>query len=126
MKLKEICLIIIAVLIVVIGFLVIKNLYNNPNNAIIIQYDEAGFEEMKKIKLNSDDVNKIKKEEDKFEEEKIDLELIKDVEIIYDNIIITIQLDEKDYCYYENQEKNISYISKMPEGLYELVEEKIK
>ena len=42
-----------------------------------------------------------------------------------DFISIGIQLEERQYCYYEDKSKNISSISKMPNGLYEWLEEQI-
>ena len=38
-------------------------------------------------------------------------------------ISIGIQLEERQYCYYEDKSQNISSISKMPDGLYEWIEE---
>lgn len=40
-----------------------------------------------------------------------------------DFISIGIQLEERQYCYYEDKSKNISSISKMPDGLYEWIKE---
>lgn len=43
-----------------------------------------------------------------------------------DDITIGIQLGEKGYCHYINTKENISELSKMPKGLYEWVEEKLR
>ena len=59
--------------------------------------------------------------------EDVGLVLAHEIEIAYnDSILIKIQLSQKKYCIYINKDKNISYLSKMPNGLYEWVEEKIK
>ena len=45
--------------------------------------------------------------------------ILREVTVVYNNTCINMQLEQKDYCSYENTENGIIYTSKMPEGLYE-------
>lgn len=55
----------------------------------------------------------------------VDLAILREVEVEYNGAVIRIQLNEKSYCYYTNKAKGISSICRIPEGLFEWVEDKL-
>ena len=127
--------IIILVLMVVLVISYKNNdnkLSNNLNNITIIRYKLGTDKVIKKIKITSmEDKEKLEKWAKKLNpltpKEMVDLALANEVEIKYgDYITIGIQLSEKDYCYYTNHDRNISELSKMPKGLSNWLEEKLK
>lgn len=131
-KINVVLILIIIVIVLIFCIFLIKN--NNSKNVIITQYEAGTDTELKRIVINSNSENDINKLNGYIEElapltnsEMVDLTLLNEIEIKYTNSIsIRIQLGEKDYCYYINKEKNISSLSKLPNGLYEWVENKLK
>lgn len=131
-KINVVLILIIIVIVLIFCIFLIKN--NNSKNIIITQYEAGTDTELKRIVINSNSENDINKLNGYIEElapltnsEMVDLALLKEIEIKYTNSIsIGIQLGEKNYCYYINKEKNISSLSKLPKGLYEWVENKLK
>lgn len=101
-------------------------------NVSITLYETGTDIQIKTIKI--DDVNDIKELssfitelEPLSDREMVKLALLQEVNIKYnDSISIGIQLNEKGYCYYINKDENISSLAKMPQGLYEWVEEKLE
>lgn len=101
------------------------------NEIVISKYNSFGEEEKNKIRITSkDEINEVSGYVSKLQplskEEMVELELLKDVVIKYnDDITISIQLGEEKYCYYNNKAQNISSLARIPEGLYEYVESKL-
>ena len=135
-KNTKITLVIIAIIIVlgVISFVLIKQKNNQeyvPDNVIITQYKAGSDIELKNINVyDTNDLNKlsdyIKRLSPLKDSEMIKLALLQEIVIEYgDFISVGIQLGETQYCYYTNKEENISSLSKMPNGLYEWVIEKL-
>lgn len=127
------CFIIILILFSALGgYLIIDNIFNDyPEEVTIDKYDDGGFEIVGTFTIDSKNeikkitrfVNKLKPLED---EEMVNLAIIRQIEIHYsDSITVGIQLGEKDYCFYTNENENISSLSHMPTGLYEWVERKV-
>lgn len=128
-------LIIISIIVIVILVITIKtkNKFNDiSDNIVVIQYEVGTDIQLKKINIISDEDKKelskyVRKLKPLKNNHMVNLALAREIEIEYtDSIYVGIQLEEKQYCYYINKEKNISSLSKMPKGLYEWIEEKIK
>lgn len=97
----------------------------------IIRYDEKG-EIREKIEVTSDeDLNILDTWIDLLNDDWIDenlknINIKKDIVIKYNNFIeIYIQLDQEEYCYYINKEKNILSVFEMYEDQYAWIENKI-
>lgn len=123
----------IALLIAIVVFAVKKdNATNMPSEVVITQYETGKMVVLKQKIIDLDIEIKelsgyVKDLKPLKSSEMVDLAIINQIRIQYnDNIYVGIQLGEKDYCYYANKEKNISSLSKMPNGLYEWVCEKLK
>ena len=139
---KIIFLIVIVILVLILGVgILLKNnssknktnsLNQSSNNISIIQYKAGTPFELKNINIENDnDIKELSKYVEKLKpltsSEMVDLALLKEIEIKYnDYITIGIQLEEKSYCYYTNTKENISSLSKIPKGLYEWVEKKLQ
>ena len=128
-------LIIISIIVIVILVITIKTknkLNDISDNIVVIQYEVGTDIQLKKINIISDEDKKelskyVRKLKPLKNNHMVNLALAREIEIEYtDSIYVGIQLEEKQYCYYINKEKNISSLSKMPKGLYEWIEEKIK
>ena len=128
-------LIIISIIVIVILVITIKtkNKFNDiSDNIVVIQYEVGTDIQLKKINIISDEDKKelskyVRKLKPLKNNHMVNLALAREIEIEYtDSIYVGIQLEEKQYCYYIDKEKNISSLSKMPKGLYEWIEEKIK
>ena len=97
------------------------------NGIKIILYKVGTEEIIKEINVdNDDDINKLNeylaKIEPLKEEEMVDLALAQEISIIYnDNVSVGVQKEERGYCYYINKEKEISSLSRIPEGMYDYV-----
>lgn len=129
MKNKNIVLILIAALILIISVILLIIFTTNKSSINIKQYETGSIFYFKNININNDNVIKkyVKQLKPLSDSEMVDLMLLKDIEIEYnDDLTIIIQLEEKNYCYYINKKENISSLSKMPKGLYEWVKEKIQ
>lgn len=123
----------IALLIGIVVFVVKKdNATNMPSEVVITQYETGKMVVLKQKIIDSDIEIKelsgyVKDLKPLKSSEMVDLAIINQIRIQYnDNIYVGIQLGEKDYCCYTNKEKNISSLSKMPNGLYEWVCEKLR
>ena len=121
---------------IIIGLLAIifsltKNKIENPEKVKIIKY-ENGFTIEKEIEITSQpELKKIQNEIEKVnlvtEKESVQLDIIRNIEIQYnDSIIIGIQEGEKVYCWYQNKEKNISRLAYLPDELYDFIIKKTK
>ncbi len=138
MKNKKI-LISILIAILIIGAIVAVLIFNHKSKTANIDtekieitiYENNGISEKSKIEITSkeeikeftDYISKLKPLSSK---EMVDLELINDIKIKYnDDITVSMQLGEKEYCYYKNKATNTSSLSKIPNGLYELVTKKL-
>jgi hypothetical protein len=138
MKKKKVFIILIVILILIISGVILKNssstnkMNSSNNNISIIKYKAGTSFKLKKININNDeDIKELSKYVEELKPlsatEMVDLAIMKEIDIQYnDYITISIQLDEESYCYYTNTEENISSLSKMPQGLYKWVKEKIK
>ena len=97
------------------------------NTIKIILYKVGTEEIIREINIeNTEAINKLNEYlasiEPLKEEEMVDLALAQEISIIYnDNVSVGIQKGEEGYCYYINKEKGISSLSKIPEGMYEMV-----
>lgn len=127
---------VIIIISIIIGLLAIifsftKNKIENPEKVKIIKY-ENGFTIEKEIEISTQsELKKIQKEIEKVnlvtEKESVQLDIIRNIEIQYnDSIIIGIQEGEKVYCWYQNKEKNISRLAYLPDELYDFIIKKIK
>lgn len=102
-----------------------------PDSIVITQYEAGSSTQLKIIDVFAfRDIEwasiYIKKLSPLKADEMVNLELLQEIVIEYgDSISVGIQLGETQYCYYTNKEKNISSLSKMPNGLYEWVVEKL-
>ena len=102
-----------------------------PDTVSIIKYKIGTSYKIKEITLDSEQEIKkigkyIKKIKPLSEDQKVKLLLSKEIEIKYgDDILVEIQLEETGYCYYTNKKEKVSYMSRMPKGLYQMVKEKI-
>ena len=133
MKFKNVFIIVGIILILLgIGFM-IHTLMNKdegntdisslPKEVIVKQYEAGTDNLIKEVKIN--DVEKIKelsnyvsKLKPLEEHEMVNLALLQEIDIIYnDSISIGFQLDNEWYCYYKNTDENISSLSHMPKGL---------
>lgn len=111
-----------------------KSKTNTNNNTFIkiIKYKFGKDEKIKEIKITDEnDIKKLNELRKKLKplssKEEVDLALAKEIEIVYDDdIIVSINLSEKDYCYYINKGEDISSLSHMPNGMYEFISEKIE
>ena len=121
---------------IIIGLLAIifsltKNKIENPEKVKIIKY-ENGFTIEKEIEITSQpELKKIQNEIEKVnlvtEKESVQLDIIRNIEIQYnDSIIIGIQEEEKVYCWYQDKEKNISRLAYLSDELYDFVIKKLK
>ena len=137
MKKQSIIIItIVAALIVIISCLIgtlIKNSKETtiPNEIVITQYEPGTNTQIKRIRITSpEEIKKVKKYINKIkplsDKEMINLALLQEVVIDYGkSISVGIQLDEEIYCYYKDEEKNISSLAKNSHELYKWVKEKI-
>lgn len=101
-----------------------KNMYFN--NIIITKYELGTDTKRNSIELtNARDIKKMEEFIEKLKPlNNKQLAIAQEIEIkCGDFISIGIQLEERQYCYYEDKSQNISSISKMPDGLYEWIEE---
>lgn len=109
-----------------------NNLNQYYNNISITQYKAGTQIKLKTINIDNDnDIKELSKFVEQLkpltDNEMVDLALLQEIKIQYnDDIIIGIQLGEKSYCDYINTKEKISSLSKIPEGLYEWIEEKIQ
>ena len=134
---KKITILIVSIIIIICiiftVFLVIRNKSLNISGDIVItKYSLRTDKPKKKVAITSkEDINELEKYVEQLEPlsgmEMVKLMLAKEVEVkYYDSISIGIQLGEKRYCYYINKDENISSLARIPDGLYECIEEKIK
>ncbi len=134
---KKITILIVSIIIIICViftvFLVIRNKSLNISGDIVItKYSLRTDKPKKKVAITStEDINELSKYIEQLEplsgREMVKLMLAKEVEVkYYDSISIGIQLGEKRYCYYINKDENISSLARIPDGLYEWIEEKIK
>ena len=130
MKKKDIFIIIgsiiataILSLLMVPSFLDKEELINLPNEVSVKQYDAGTDTLIKEVKVNSKEEikelsNYVSRLKPLSEHEMVNLALIKEIEIKYnDSISIGVQLGNDRYCYYTNKDENISSLSRMPKGL---------
>ena len=132
---NKILIIILTTSILFVGILIFKNIFEShsdiPDKVSIIQYKIGTSYKIKEITLDSEQEIKkigkyIKKIKPLSEDQKVKLLLSKEIEIKYgDDILVEIQLEETGYCYYTNKKEKVSYMSRMPKGLYQMVKEKI-
>ena len=93
----------------------------------IILYKTGTEEIIREINIvNTEAINKLNEYlasiEPLKEEEMVNLVLPQEISIIYnDNVSVGMQKGEEEYCYYINKEKGISSLSRIPEGMYEMV-----
>ena len=96
------------------------------NNIIITKYELGTDTKRNSIELtNARDIKKVEEFIKKLKPiNNKQLAIAQEIEIKCGEFIsIGIQLEERQYCYYEDKSQNISSISKMPDGLYEWIEE---
>lgn len=136
---KKMLFILIPILTICLVFVICYKIYDNVNmknttydNVLVKKYDVGGLDIIKSIKVTNDKkisdlkayINKIKI---LSSDRAIDLVLLQDIEIILnENIIISIQLSEPSYIYYENESQNISGLAEMPDGLLEWLNDILK
>lgn len=137
-SLKTAIIIICVISILIIGIIVVAQFIINSEpftKPALIRYDENG-KIIKIIELNSDeDLDKLNTwiylcdfylEDEGTDEDLKNISIRKDIAIKYnDSIEIYIQLEQEEYCYYINKEKNISSVSDMFDEQYAWIEEKI-
>ena len=125
---------------IAVGLMIISVIGLYFNRGSVISTDEAVITEYKigsdiKIKELVVDSNKdittltkyVSKIKPLKKKEMVNLALAKEVEIKFnESISFYIQLSEKKYCYYTNKDKDISSLAKMPAGLYEWLDDKLK
>lgn len=138
MKNKSVVIVAGIVLVLLLACLVVPSLFereeklsNLPKEVVVTQYVPGDIEIVKEITIdNKEEIEELSNYVSKLkpleEHEMVNLALLQEIEIIYGNsIIIGIQLDEEGYCYYENKDKNISSLSKMPFGLVKWVKDNL-
>ena len=131
MKKKNLFFILSVIFILVIIGLVLINNSLNKSTITITQYKAGTSFKLKNINIKDEsDIKELSKYVEELKPlsstEQVALMLPREIVIKYnDDIIIGIQLGEKGYCHYINKKENISELSRMPEGLYEWVVEKL-
>ena len=139
MKKKDIFIIIgsiiataILSLLMVPSFLDKEELINLPNEVSVKQYDAGTDTLIKEVKVNSKEEikelsNYVSRLKPLSEHEMVNLALIKEIEIKYnDSISIGVQLGNDRYCYYTNKDENISSLSRMPKGLINWINDNLE
>jgi hypothetical protein len=141
MKKNNIFIILSVVIILLLGCLFVPSLLDKdkdlndkhlPERVIIKQYEAGTSELIKEVVIDSkDEIEELSKYVSKLkplsEHEMVNLALLQEIEIIYDDSIsIGVQLEEEGYCYYKNTNENISSLSKMPKGLINWIKDNIK
>lgn len=109
-------------------FIIDKEVCETP---VLIRYDKKG--EIREIieVTSEEDLNFLNiwidlLKDDWIDEDLKNINIKKDIVIKYNNFIeIYIQLDQEEYCYYINKEKNISSVFEMYEDQYAWIENKI-
>ncbi|MBE6150787.1 MAG: hypothetical protein E7162_03090 [Firmicutes bacterium] len=139
MKKKDIFIIIgsiiataILSLLIVPSFLDKEELFNLPNEVSVKHYEAGTDTLIKEVKVSSkEEIKELSKYVSKLkplsEHEMVNLALLKEIEIKYnDSISIGVQLGEDSYCYYTNKDENISSLSKMPKGLVDWIKDNLE
>lgn len=136
---KKMLFILIPILTICLVFVICHKIYDNVNmknatydNVLVKKYDVSGLDIIKSIKVTNDKkISDLKAYTNKIKilssDRAIDLVLLRDIEInLNENIIISIQLSEPSYIYYENESQNISGLAEMPDGLLEWLNDILK
>ena len=99
----------------------------NKDKIKITKYEKGTIDVIKEKEINSKkDIKEFKKYIENMKvldsEEMIDLALLNEIKIIYNNNIeIYIDLDSKEYCYYRNTDDKIYSLAHLPNGMINLV-----
>jgi hypothetical protein len=125
--------IVFILLVICLAVLFLLKKDNNLSKKVIIKQYKAGTSELvKEVVIDSkDEIEELSKYVSKLkplaEHEMVNLALLQEIEIIYDDSIsIGVQLEEKGYCYYINKDENISSLSKMPKGLINWIKDNLE
>lgn len=139
MSLKKIIAAIVIIAIIVAGVLLIVNKNKKektntpepisiPSSITVREYEYGTNNLIKETTVESkEELEKyakyIKEIKPLTAEEMVDLAILNQYEIIYEDITIRIQFGVKNYCFFTDSKEKVSSLSKMPEGLLELVQE---
>lgn len=129
MKSKKVILAIVLVLILV--GIVVWMLAKPGAKVEITQYEAGTTDIIRKFSVESqDDIKKvesfIKNIKLLEDHEQVNLALPIEIEITYEEAKLSLSLDNQYYCYYDNPKDDIKDLVKMPDGLYDWVQEKLK
>lgn len=128
---KRFILTVIGILVVVgLGVYFVMNYNPLPEEVVISKFDivthnlikEIKITDKKEIKQISKYVNQLKTLTDR---EMVDLGIIREIEIKYEDLTVAIQLGEKTYCSCLGTSEKCSGMSKIPAGFYDYVESKL-
>ena len=127
---KSVVIGIISIIILVIILIFVVPLFSDntyPSSIKIINYKDCGktivIKNKEEIKKIGEYVNQLKV---LSEEESVDLVLIRDIVLEYgDDIKITFQLSEDNYCDYHNDKTKEYGLSKLPSKLNSYIKKKI-
>ncbi len=122
--------VLVVLAVVGLGIYFVKNYSPLPEEVVISKFDivthdlvkEVKITDNKEIKQISKYINQLKTLTDR---EMVNLGIVREVEIKYEDLTVAIQMGEESYCSCLGKSEKCSGMSKIPAGFYEYVKSKL-